>query len=175
MQATTTTQTALKWGAIIGVITIIHSVIGFIFKLDPTQGTYKWIGMVIGIVVAIGGLILAMKDYKKENGGFMSYSQGLGIGALLGGVAGLIGGVFNYFYQTFIDSSFTEKLKEMQIAAMEERGMSSDEIDKAMEIAGMFSSPSMNIVFGILGSIFIYFLVSLVVSAVQKNEKPIFN
>ena len=66
MQATTTTQTALKWGAIIGVITIIHSVIGFIFKLDPTQGTYKWIGMVIGIVVAIGGLILAMKDYKKE-------------------------------------------------------------------------------------------------------------
>ncbi len=172
---TTTTQTALKWGAIIGLIAIIQSVIGFVFKLDPTQGAYKWIGMVAGVVVAVGGLILAMQDYKKNNNGFMSYGQGLGIGALIGGVSGLIGGLFNYFYQTFIDSSFTEKIKEMQIAAMEERGMSSDEIDKAMEIASMFSNPSMTIVFSILGSILIYFLVSLVVAAVQKNEKPIFS
>ncbi len=172
---TTTTQTALKWGAIIGVFSIIQSVIGFVFNLDPTQGAYKWIASVLGIAVAIIGIVMAMRSFKEDNEGFMSYGQGLGIGAMMGGISGLIGGIFNYFYQTFIDPSFTEKIKEAQLAAMEEKGMSSEQIDQAMGIMNMFSNPSMTIVFAILGSILVYFLVSLIVSAVQKNEKPVFD
>ncbi|MES2797702.1 MAG: DUF4199 domain-containing protein [Bacteroidota bacterium] len=171
---TTTTQTALKWGAIIGTIGIIQSAIGFVFDFNPTEGTYKWISLIIWIVITIVGLTMAMKSFKSENEGFMTYGQGLGIGALTGGVAGLLSGIFTYIYQSFIDPSFTEKMKEAQIMAMEERGMSSEEIDRAMEMVSAFSSPSMTVVYSILGSILVYFLVSLVLAAIQKNEKPIF-
>lgn len=172
---TTTTQTALKWGAIVGIYSIIQSVIGFVFKLDPTQGAYQWVASILGIAVAIIGIVMAMRSFKADNDGFMSYGQGLGIGTMMGGIAGLISGVFNYFYHTFIDPSFMERIKDAQLAAMEEKGMSSEQIEQTMGFMNMLSNPSMAIVFAILGGVFLYFIISLIVAAVQKNEKPVFD
>jgi Protein of unknown function (DUF4199) len=171
----TTTQTALKWGAILGVIGIVQSTISNVFKLDPTETFYKYITYLLIAVLTIGGSIMAMRDYKSANGGFMSYGQGLGIGAMIGGVSGLLIGIYNFIYLKFIDGSILDRISEIQMQELEKKGMSSEEIEQAMKYASMFSGPGMMLVGSIIGGVFIYFLVSLIVSAVQKHEKPIFN
>lgn len=100
---TTTTQTALKWGAISGVIGIIVNTINYVMNLDATDSSMKYFPMVAGLAIMVIILVMAMKDFKGLNGGFMSYGQGLGIGAMLGGVSGLIGGLYSFVYLKFID------------------------------------------------------------------------
>jgi hypothetical protein len=174
MQTTTTTQIALKWGAIAGLILIISSVIGFVFNLQ-TNTTFSAIttGMSL-LVIPILILIFAMKDYKAKNNAFMSYGEGLGIGAMAGGVAGVLSGIFTFVYMKFFDPTIMDKAKDIQMAQMEEKGLTSEQIDQSMEIMKMFSNPGVLMVFSIFTYIIIYLIISLIVSAVQKNEKPFF-
>jgi peptidoglycan/LPS O-acetylase OafA/YrhL len=171
---TTTTQTALKWGAIAGVLIIIISTIGYVFKIETNTTYTTSISILYYLVFPVLFMILGMNEFKNDNGGFMSYGQGLGIGAMMGGVAGLISGIFSFLYLTFIDNSVMERMKELQITKMEEQGLSSDQIEQSMEIMKKFSSPGMVMVFSMIGLIVVYFIISLVVSAVQKKEKSVF-
>jgi disulfide bond formation protein DsbB len=170
----TTTQTALKWGAIAGVIGIVANTITYIFNLDATSSSSRYIPMVLGIVVLILVLIYAMKDFKSGNEGFMKYSQGLGIGSLIGGISGLIAGIYSFIYLKFIDPTHMESIKNFQMQQFEEQGMASEQIEQAMKFTEMFSNPGVLLAFSIIFSVIFYFIASLIVSAVQKHEKPVF-
>lgn len=171
---TTTTQTALKWGAITGVISIILNTVNYVMNFDATDSATKYIAMIGGIIITIVMITLAMKDFKTQNSGFMSYGQGLGIGSMLGGVGGVIAGIYSFIYLKFIDPSHMETVKNFQMAKMEEQGLSSDQIEQAMKYTEMFTSPSAIVAFSIIFSVIFYFLFSLVIAAIQKKEKPIF-
>ena len=158
---------AIRYGLITGLVLIIYSAVLQITGLATNQ--------VLGYVsylFLIGGIIMAIKGFKNSNDGYMSFAQGLGLGSILSGIAGLLSAIFMYVYIKFIDNSFIEKIQEIQIAAMEEKGMSDEEIDQAMEIAGKFMTPEIMFIFGILGMLFIGFILSLIISAIMKNEKP---
>jgi Protein of unknown function (DUF4199) len=171
---TTTTQIALKWGAIAGIAIIIGSTIGYLFNLQ-TNTTYTTISSIVyTLILPIIFLILAMREYKANNNTFMTYSQGIGIGAMMGGIAGLLSGIYTFIYIKFFDPTLMEKAKDVQMAKLEEQGLSSEQIEQSMQIMSIFSSPGMAMVSSILGFIFIFFVISLIVSAVQKHEKPIF-
>lgn len=171
---TTTTQTALKWGAIAGIIGIALTLIGYLMKVEGNTVYGIVSGLFTFLLLPSTILYLAMADFKKSNSGFISYGQGLGIGAMTGGVAGLLSGIFNFIYLKFVDNSVMERIKEMQISKMEEQGLSSEQIDQSMEIAGKFMGPGMILVGSIFMLVLVYFIVSLIVSAIQKHEKPFF-
>lgn len=170
----TTTQNALKWGAIGGVIGIIVNTLNYVFNLDATDSSLKYIAMVLGIAILIGVLIFAMKDFKVANEGYMKYSQGLGIGSMIGGVSGLIGGIYSFVYLKFIDPSHMETVKNFQIQKLEEQGMSSEQIEQASKFTEMFTNPGALMAFSIIGGVIFYFVFSLIISAIQKNEKSVF-
>jgi Protein of unknown function (DUF4199) len=174
MEQTTTTQTALKWGAITGLISIVLAAISFVMNLDSTDSPIKYLGSILGLLVSIVVLIMAMKEFKSANGGFMSYGQGLGIGAMIGGISGVISGIFSYIYLKFIDTTHMETVKNFQISKMEEQGMSQDQIDAGMKYADMFTGPATILAFSVIGGVIFYFIISLIISAIQKNEKPVF-
>lgn len=170
----TTTQNALKWGAIGGVIGIVTNTLNYVFNWDATNSSMKYIPMVIGFGILIFVLVYAMKDFKSNNEGFMKYSQGLGIGSMIGGISGLIGGIYSFIYLKFIDPTHMETVKNFQVQQFEEQGLSSDQIEQALKFTEMFSNPGTLMAFSIIFGVIFYFLFSLVVAAVQKNEKPVF-
>lgn len=172
---TTTTQTALKWGAIAGIILIIFSVIGYAMKMEGSTSYAAISSVLTYLIVPISVLILGMKDYKRSNDGFMSYSQGLGIGALTGGVAGLLFGIFSYIYLSFIDNTVMQRIKDIQMQKLEEQGMALEQMEQTIQFMEKFTGPGMILVSSIIFFIIVYFLISLIVSAVQKYEKPIFS
>lgn len=165
----TTTQTAIKWGIINAVFGIIIATLTYVFDLWK----YGWASF-IGIIPIAILMYLAQKEFKENNEGFMSYSQGLGIGVMMGAISGVISSIYGYIYMNFIDTELMTNIMNFQMEKMEEQGLSEQQVEAAMEMSSKFQSPGIVFVFGILGAIFVAFLVALIVSAINQKKKPVF-
>ena len=170
-QPTTSARVALKFGLITGVILMIHSVAIIVTE----QYMNSWLSTPVQLIVLSICMVLAMKEFKAGNDGYMSYGQGLGIGTLMGAVSGVLLSIYSYVYNEFIDPNLKTNILNKVREQFETQGMSDDQIDTAMAFSQKFSSPGFGFVFGVLGMIFLGFLVSLVASAFQKKEKPAFD
>lgn len=161
LETVSTRSAGVRFGLIAGVIGIAYFVILNAAGLDMQEGVWKWLGYVITIVM----VALALKYFKDNNAGFMGYGQGVGISFWLGLISSVINSVFMYVYIKFIDTSFIDTIKEKQIAEMEGRGMSEEQIDQAMQMAGMFMSAEaiffFALFFGILGTVVVGLIVSI--------------
>ncbi|MEZ4904707.1 MAG: DUF4199 domain-containing protein [Spirosomataceae bacterium] len=166
-QPTTTARTALKWGVITGIASIVFSTIIFVTGQFMNQALTS-----LGLIILIVTMVLAMKEYRTFNGGFMTYGQGLGIGALMAGISGFIGATFNYIYNEFIDTTIRQQILDKTREKFEEQGMDDAQIDAAIEMTAKFSSPGITFAIGIVFSIIFGFVIALVISAIMKKDKP---
>ena len=166
---TTTTRTALKWGVIIGIISILYSTAIMVSGQIANQKlTYLFY-----IVLAIG-IFIAMNDFKKENQGFISYGQGLGLGVMKTTIVGLISGFFSFAYMKFIDPSIIDQMMKKAVEDMEKKGLPDEQIEQGMEYSKMFMSPGALFMLGLIGVVFIGFVISLIIAAIVKKDKPVF-
>lgn len=158
---------AIRYGLLTGFVSVIFSFI--LFVTEQSQNTVL---SSLSYVIMIGGIILAHKHFKKENDGYMTYGQGLGIGTLLSTILGLLSGIFMYIYIKFIDSSFLERMRDMQIAELEKRNMSDEQIEQAMAITDKMMGAEMMVVWAVVASVLMGFLFSLVIAAITKRTRP---
>ena len=164
---TTTARTALKWGLITGIALVVYSIILYTLN-QTTNGALSLI--IYGIL--IGGLIVGMREYRTTNGGYMTYGEGMSLGALLSAVAGLLSSAFTVFYTQVIDPGFQERLVGQVRDQMEEQGKLSDEqIDQAIEWMQKFQSPGLQFMFGLFGTILIGVVLSLIIAAFIRRNK----
>jgi hypothetical protein len=167
MEKPSTARIALKWGLITAVISIIYSTILYFTGMWKTPAL-AW----VGYLFLAGGIVMAMREFKSMNNDYMSYGEGLGIGSLMSTVSGVIGAIYGYIYMNFIDNTMTQQIMEMQTTKMAEQGMTEEQIDQAMQMASKFMSPGMMFIFTVLGSLFIGFILSLIISAILRKNKP---
>lgn len=158
----------VKGGVITGIIMIVYSLLMYITESKALQSA----SFLFSLISLIIGIYLTHKAYKDENGGFMTYSQGLGLGSVLGIVSGVLGGIFAFIYLTFVDTEYMGRQMDATRIQLEEQGMSDAQIDQAMGFTEMLSSPGLLIVISILGSLFMAFILSLIISAFTKNNHP---
>lgn len=165
----TTTSVGVRYGLLTGLVSIIFSFILFVTHTD--QSPVRW----LGLAILVGGMVLAHNAYKQANGGFMNYSEGLGIGAFMSLVSGTLSTAFSYIYMTFVDPDYMARVMELTRTKMEEKGgMTDEQIDQAVHMMQKFSSGGWMVLFGVLGSLLFGFIIALVVSAITKNSKPEF-
>ncbi len=172
---TTTTRIALKWGLIAGIISIILSVATQLLGVKNSENIS--IGFFLSLIAfAFTCLIqvLAMNDYKSQNNGYMSYSEGLGIGLLSGTIWGVVSGGFNIIYVKYIDNSDMVKQANVMRQRMEEQGATDAQMELNEKMIAYLTDPSflfiINVIVGFIGGL----IVSLVISAILKKEKSIF-
>ncbi len=165
----TPTSVGLRFGLLTGLVSIIISFGINAVHLESSPIRY------LTTAVLVGGIILAQRDFKRQNAGFMSYGQGLGIGTVLSAVVGLLSAAFTYVYTNFVDPEIMTRAMEKVRADMEAKGTMSDaQIDQAMALSAKFTSGPILLVFVLVGSLFIGFLISLLTAAILKNAKPEF-
>lgn len=165
----TSTSVGLRYGLLTGLVSVILSFILFVTHAD--QSPARW----LGLVILIGAMVLAHKTYKQANEGFMSYAEGLGIGAFMSGVSGVISTAFSVAYMKFIDPEYMSRATETARANMEAKGGLTDEqIDQGVAMMQKFSTTGWMVLFGILGSVLGGLLIALIVSAFTKHSKPEF-
>ncbi len=160
---------ALKYGLIGGLVMVVYTAIIMILGM----GTNKLL-LSLSYIIMIAVLVFAMQNYKKENHGYMSYGQGLGVGTLASVIMGILGGIFMYVYTSFIDPNYLQGIMDQQVADLEARGMSDEQIDAAIAMTEKFSGPGMQLVSSVIGYLFIGFILSLIISAIIKNRRPEF-
>jgi hypothetical protein len=162
----------IRFGLISAVISIAYFVILNIAGIDMTQGFWNYVGYIVPIVI----LVLAHKYFKENRDGFMSYGQGISIALWIGVVSAVISSVFTYLYIKFIDTSFLETVKNRQMEVMEEKGMSDEQIDQAMQFSSMFMTPEAMFIMMLLGGIFMTLIIGLIVTIFtqKKNPQPVF-
>ncbi len=165
----TVARVALKYGIITAVGSIIYNTILIIAEQNQNQALSS-----LGLIILVVGMVYAMREFKSGNDGFMSYGQGLGIGTLVSAISGLLGAAFMMFYTQFIDTNFTQRMLDNTRADMENRGMDDAQIDTAMGFTEKMMSPGIMFAVGVFASIVIGFIIALIVSAIMRRNKPVF-
>lgn len=159
-------STVLTYGLYFGIASIVFSLITFYAGLMGNQG-FSLIGYVLYPVF----IFLGIKYYKeKENGGFLKYGKGLGIGVLISAVGGVVSALFIYVFFTFIDPA---KHTEM-IAIVQEKqlqgGISEAQLEQMGGMMSKMMSPIMMSVFVIVGALFWGLVFSLIIAAILKKD-----
>jgi hypothetical protein len=167
---TTTTRTALKWGVIIGIINILYSTA----IMATGQIGNQSLGYAVYLIVGVG-IYLALNDFKKENSGFLTFGQGLGLGTMMSAILGLISSFYSFAYMKFIDSSIPDQILKNAEREMEKKGLPDDQIEQAMQYSKMFMSPGVMFVAGVFFTVLLGFVLSLIIAAIMKKDKPVFD
>jgi len=163
----TISQVALRYGIILGLISIVYTLILQFIGLTTNQ-----LASSVGYVFLIVAVVLAHKAFKEGGDGFMTLGQGIGIGTLLSVVSGVLSMLFIYLYVKFIDDSMMTLIQDQQIEAMEKQGLDDAQIDNAMAMAEKFSSPEVIFGIGFLAAVFFGFIIALIVSLFTKKNNP---
>lgn len=163
------TSVALKYGFITALVGVVYTLIIMVADL----GDNRWLSG-LSYLILIAGIMLAMKQYKAINYGYMSYGQGLGIGTLVSAIFGLLSGIFVWLYTTFVDTDYMNRMMEKQTEALLDQGMSDEQVEQAMAMTENFQGPLAMILGGLVGAVVIGFLLSLILSAIMKNNRPEF-
>ena len=165
----TPASVGLRYGLLTGLVSAIFSFLLNVLHLEQSPVRF------ISLLLLIGGMVLAQRFYKQEKGGFLGFGEGVGLGTVVAGVAGVIGAVFTYVYVSFVDPDTVGRILDKARADMEARGGASDEqIDQAMRITAKFMNGPMLAASVILGTLLMGLLAALVITAILKNPRPDF-
>jgi Protein of unknown function (DUF4199) len=175
-QKTSPSLIMLKWGAIGGLLSFIFTLITKYTGLeDDFSETLGWVSTIFTLIINVTILVLALREVRSENDGFMTYGQGLGSSALLGAIWGVIAGGFNYIYLQFIDQGVIQKQLDLARERLEEQGLTESQIEDAEKITKMMMGPGVQFVIVVLVTILFMFILGLIVSGVLKREKSVFD
>lgn len=160
--------TGIRYGSILGLITIAYFMVMVLAGINTADGWTRWSGFIFNAAL----LVLAQLYFKQNGDGFMSYGQGLGIAFWVALVSSVISTAFTVLYLTVIDPDFAQMMQDMQMEAMEEQGLSEEQIEQGMKIAAKFTTPPMLFIFGVLGGIFTTMVIGLVATLFTKKDNP---
>lgn len=160
---------ALKFGFIFGLIGVIYQVV----LMVADRGDDRILSS-LAYVILIVGIVVAMKNYKQLNYGYMSYGQGLGIGSLAAAVFGFMIGLFTWIYTEFVDTDYIARTMERQREQLLQQGMSDEQIDAALAMAQNLQGPLTMVLGSAVVTLIIGFILSLIISAIMKNSRPEF-
>ncbi len=160
----------MNYGAMLGLALIIYSLILWMFDASNNQN----LGYV-SFIISITGIVFATKTFRdKEQGGFITYGRALGVGTLTSLFAGIITSFFSYLLYTVIDPGLVDKTLAIMEQGYYEAGLSDSQIEMAMNMAKRFTNPVMMALLGLLSSVLVGFIFSLITSIFLKREEDPF-
>ncbi|TSJ39418.1 DUF4199 domain-containing protein [Mucilaginibacter corticis] len=160
------TKMATKWALINALVAIVITYVFELFNVDPNS-SLKYLTYIPFILF----LFLSQKEFRDQIGGFMTFGEGFSVAFRYALFTGLVMAVFIYLYCTVLSPSFFDKAMELSRTKMEEQGkMSSEQIDKAMEISKkwgpLFAAFGTAVVYPIFGAI-----IGLIGATIFKKER----
>jgi cation transport ATPase len=159
---------ALIYGAIVGFIGILLSVIFYIADLY-TKNWANWVQFLIAIIV----LIYCLSAYRKEHlGGYASYGQIFLMALVIGVISSILSSLYSYILFTVIDPELVDKMRMIA----EERIINNPRIpesyyDAAMERLDKQFTVNRMVTMGLIFGPVLYAIVGLIAAAFLKKEE----
>jgi hypothetical protein len=171
----TNSQHAIKWGLILGLISVIITLLIYLVDIAIFTKTYF---SFIYIAVYIGFVIYAGRDYRTQMGGFLTYGKAFLHAFVILLIAGFIDRVFLYILFNFVDPQAAETLlrltMETTMKTMEAFGAGSsnpemmDEMAKGLQDAYTLGGLAKGYLIMIIG----YAVGAAIIGAINKKNEP---
>lgn len=166
-------KSGLQLGLLFGVIMVLEFVISYIIGIE------KLIGSSFGIVINLLNylilpflvIFLGCTNYKKMNGGFVTFSECLKIGVSITVVAALIYAIFNLVFNLIFPEFSNQILAITKSEILKKNpNMTAEQMDMAISMTKKFMSQY--IVFPVTIAMYAFFglLYSLLVGAIVKKD-----
>jgi len=163
------TKIATKWALINLLTTIVLTYIINYLSTDPNS-PLKYLGYLPFIIF----LILTQKEYKDQLSGFLTFGEGFSAGFRYAVFTSLLIAVFTFIYLTFLNPDIMAKAAEQARAQMQAKGMSSDDIDKAVSMTKKIGPAIGSFFIAIIDTI-VGIIVALIGAAIFKKERSPFD
>lgn len=163
----------LRMGIVTALVLIILSTIQNQFFLGSFMGTMGF--MAISFIIGVGMVAYAGVEQRKALGGYMDIKQAFQAVFVASLIICVATGVYGIIYAKFIDPAMFDKVQESAMAAAEKWGAPQESLDK-MTIEFEEQRKGMDdigkILFGLAKSIVIYGIVSFIIAAIVKKNRP---
>jgi F0F1-type ATP synthase assembly protein I len=159
---------ALTYGALLGAVGVVFGVMIYmmdmLYEKSPVQS-------IIGIVAALVIIFVGVKNFKKDNEGFLTVKEAIKIGSGAGVIAALISIVYLLVLANVIEPDFWDKSYEVgrQTIIDTYPQMSDEQVDQAIETQKSMkwiTYPMMIIMNTLLGLI-----IGLLSGVILKNKR----
>jgi len=161
----------MNFGAILGLSLCVTSAVFMSLGLDASS-VQQWIGYLLTIGIISWGTI-SYRD--KHNDGFINYGKAFMSCLLITFFSSIILAFFMYLYLSFIDQSLIDKILEKAEEEMMNKKMLDDQIEDAMKMTRMFTTPIVMAFFTIIINTFMGAIFGLITAAFLKRDNPNFN
>jgi hypothetical protein len=170
-----TSNIGLTYGLITGLIICLITLVQYLGGLKTYLNPVGFLSYILIIVMAV----LAGNKQKKLNGGYLEFSEALKVTFSVFASALLLQTLFTYVLLNFIDPSFKEAVGQEVMNKSEEMmrrfGASDSQIDEALENQrGTDQFAFSRMILGYALWCIVWFIVSLIISAIIKKSKPAF-
>lgn len=161
---------AIKYGLLTGLLYVVFATVNYITE---SYGNF-FLALLVSIVISVTGIVLALREFKKQNNGFMTYGQGLGLGLMVSIIAGLISGLFSMMYIQFVDPGMPEKIIDATMEQMASFGVDDSILEGQREEIMSSFTPLKQLTSALSNAFFSGLILSLIIAAVMKHKRPEF-
>ncbi len=165
----------LLYGLILGGVSILFTLGLYLAGAEAFVSPIAYAGLVFPIILSV----IAGIAHKKANGGFLEFGQALKTCFTVFVIGTLISTLFSYVLFNFIDIPFQQALNQetakVTEAFMKKLGAPNDQVQKTVDtiLTGENYTLSKLLLNYALMCI-VWFLLSLIIAAIVKKAKPVF-
>lgn len=161
----------LQYGILLGGISVVFALMLFFLDMHYTQDSSVGI---VSIVITIAVIVLGQYNFRKDNEGFLSFGEALKLGVGIALISSIIGVIYQVLLVTVIDPDTIPKMITIAENQLYESNpeMSQEQIDQILEMQSKFISPEMMAAFGLIGGLFIGFIISMITGLILKRNRP---
>lgn len=154
----------IKTGVIAGVAAILVTLLAYVLNINMLGWTFQG----VSYLVLIGVMIYGLLGFRKANGGYMAFAQGILIVLVAGMICALL-------YYNVIDPGFEQQVIDNSLATYEKMGIAvTDQVEELIrtnaEASTHFSWKYFS--FAIVGALIIWTILGLILGAIFSKKDP---
>ena len=164
----TTGQFALRYGLLLGAISVVFSLMLHFMDMQYDQSMGK---NIVSIVMLFGIIILAIIQFKKTNEGYISVSEALKVGVGTALIGAIITILYLLLYVNVIDPNFHEQIAQLSREGMKAQNpdMTQEQMDTAIEMQQKFFWVTYPFI--LIFNLFIGFVISFITGLIVKKAR----
>lgn len=161
--------TVWKFALVLAAFKIGYSLLIQLTGLAGTPG----LGLV-SFVIAVVLLVVALRSFRAQNGGYMTFGQGFVIAFVASVVSVLVSAAANAVYFATAGREQLAALLETTMGQVEANpGMDAESLQAVRSFLEVVFTPGGLFFLGVLGGVIGWCIVSLILAALQKRPPPI--
>ncbi|WP_420553392.1 DUF4199 domain-containing protein [Tenacibaculum aiptasiae] len=160
--------TILNYGLYLGIAGVF---IHLIFYATGNLISLGWLSGIIGFIAMVVLIILGIKKFKADNGGFLTFGQAVKVGVGIAVISGIISTIYTLIFTNVIDPTIQEQALEIQRQAWIDAGYNEDQMEASEAMMQKMQSPMITVPLSIVVSAFFGFVISAIGGAIMKKTE----